>query len=179
MRGKPYVLLLRGVMPMGKNKVPMARLREVLTAEGFSDVQTYIQSGNVLLRSDLSAPELEKLVHELITKKFGGDIVVVAKTPTQMRRIFSGNPFRNNDPASMYFSVLSEKPKAQKVRELSAEKFPPDTFYISSDVVYVYCPKRYGVSKLNNNFFEKRLGVSATTRNYNTMKRLTELGKSI
>ncbi len=79
----------------------------------------------------------------------------------------------------MYFSVLSEKPKAQKVRELSAQKFPPDTFYISSDVVYVYCPKGYGISRLSNIFFEKRLGVSATTRNYNTMKKLTELGSGL
>ena len=63
---RTYVVLLRGVMPYGRNKVPMAALRTILTEAGLRDVQTYIQSGNVIAKSELKRAEIETLVHDAI-----------------------------------------------------------------------------------------------------------------
>ncbi len=171
---KQYIIFLRAVTPTGKNKVPMAKLREVLTDAGLSEVRTYIQSGNVLARSNLTAPQVEKIVHDQIKKHFGGDLVIVARTPMQVRQIVADNPFKKEDTPTIYFTILAKPPEKQKVKELSVQNFQPDKFVITDEVVYLYCPLRYGTSKLNNNFIEKKLGVSATTRNYNTMSKLVD-----
>lgn len=73
-----YIILLRGVTPTGKNKVPMGQLRDVLTMAGFRNVRTYIQSGNALVDTELSALETEKRIHDLIKEQIGADLVVVA-----------------------------------------------------------------------------------------------------
>ena len=175
---KAYIIFLRGVTPTGKNKVPMTPLRQVLAAAGLSDVRTYIQSGNVLVRSGLTASQVEKLVHDEIKKYFGGDLVVVARTPAQLRQIFKRNPFEGVDTAKTYFTILSNKPDESKVKTLVGQDFHPDMFVVSDKVVYVHCQVGYANTKLNNNFLEKKLGVSATTRNCNTMSKLIELSNA-
>jgi len=172
---KTYIILLRGLMPTGKNKVLMAPLRQVLVDAGFVDVRTYIQSGNVLARSALTGPQVEKIVHHEIEKHFGGDIVVVARTSLQIRQIFADNPFKDVDTARVYFTILGSKPAKEKIKLLAGQAFPPDTFVVTKEAVYIHSPVAYGVTKLNNNFIERTLGVSATTRNYRTMKKLIEL----
>jgi uncharacterized protein (DUF1697 family) len=173
----PYVIFLRGVMPTGKNKVPMGPLREVLAEAGFANVRTYIQSGNVLASSRLSATEVEQLVHDEITRHFGGDIAVIARTPAQVRSIVGGNPFKDVDMAMVYFVMLSRKPDEAKVRQLSPDAFLPNRFVIADEAAYLYCPDGYSNSKINSNSLEKKLGLSATMRSYNTMTRLIELSK--
>lgn len=76
---KKYIVILRGVMPTGKNKVPMAQLREKIKEGGFEGVKTYIQSGNVLLKTNLTRAKLEKEIHQLIEKHFGGDLVIIGR----------------------------------------------------------------------------------------------------
>ena len=87
-------------MPTGRNKVPMAALRSALEAAGLEDVQTYIQSGNVIASSALTRRALEALVHELIAEQFGGDIVVLAREAAYFRRALARSPFADEDPAS-------------------------------------------------------------------------------
>lgn len=169
---RDYVILLRAVMPSGKNKVPMARLREVLTGAGLDAVRTYIQSGNVLARSELAADQVERLVHDEIQRHFGGDLAVLARTPSQLGDILARNPFTAPDPSKLLFTVLAEEPDPDRVAELTRQRFPPDEFAVTPAVVYLHCPQGYGRSKLSNNFFEERLGVAATTRNSRTMVKL-------
>jgi uncharacterized protein (DUF1697 family) len=172
---KTFVALLRAVTPTGKNKVPMAPLREALSEAGLVDVRTYIQSGNVLARSDLPATDVEALVHDTIEQQFGGDLIVVVRTPAQMRNVLQGNPFEPSEAARTHFTFLSKKPGKRAVNDLVGQSFPPDRFVVTSQVVYLNCPQGYGVSKLSNNFLERKLGVSATTRNHNTVTKLVEL----
>lgn len=171
---KTYIILLRGLMPTGKNKVLMTPLRQVLVDAGFLDVRTYIQSGNVLARSVLTGSQVEKVVHHEIEKHFGGDIAVLARTPLQIRQIFADNPFKDFDTTELYFTILGSKPAKEKIKVLAGQAFPPDNFVVTNKAVYLHCPVAYG-SKLNNNFIERALGVSATTRNYRTMTKLIEL----
>lgn len=170
-----YIILLRGVMPTGKNKVPMGLLRGVLTEAGLSEVRTYIQSGNILARSSLDAPELERLVHDEILRNFGGDLAVVARTPQQIRDVLADNPFKDLEPAKTFFVIFSKEPSKHLAEEVMRQSFPPNRHVITAKATYLYCPEGYSNSKVNNNWLEKRLGLSATMRNYNTLARLVEL----
>jgi uncharacterized protein (DUF1697 family) len=175
---KTVVILLRAVMPTGKNKVPMARLREVLGNAGFENVRTYIQSGNAFVDSELSTREVETRVHDLIKKHIGPDLVVVARTGRQLQKVLDENPFqRGYDVSRIFFVLFAEPPSSQKVKELLRQDFSPEELVITKNAVYMYIPGRDGRGLLSSNFFERKLGVSATMRNFNTMSKLIEMSK--
>jgi uncharacterized protein (DUF1697 family) len=169
---KTYIVLLRGVMPTGKNKVPMAALREALAGSGLVDVQTYIQSGNVTLRSTLGQVVLEKLVHDTIAQKIGADIAVVARTPTQLGRILANCPFAATDAPRLYFTLLASKPKTALLQSFEQTDFKPDAVQVAGSAIYTRYATQHSDSRFNNNFFERKLQVTATTRNFNTMTQL-------
>ncbi|MBA3470268.1 MAG: DUF1697 domain-containing protein [Herpetosiphonaceae bacterium] len=170
-----YIILLRGVMPTGKNKVLMAPLRAALEQAGLLDVQTYIQSGNIIATSPLSQLELEHLVHEVIEQDFGGDIAVLARTVEQFRTIFAANPFPNADTAKLHFTLLATIPEEDLVKQFLAPGYTPDEVKVIRDMVYIHCATTYSAGKLNNNFIERKLKVAATTRVYNTIAKLVAL----
>ncbi len=175
---KTYIVLLRGVMPVGKNKVPMAQLRQVLTDAGFENVRTYIASGNVILHSDITPARLAQRVHGLIKEHIGADLVVVVKTGSQLQKILDGNPLKKDDMSRVFYTMFAKKPPAQKVKEFTAQDYSPEEIVFNNDVAYVYIPGNYTKAKLDNNSIEKKLGVSSTTRNLNTMRKLIELSKT-
>jgi uncharacterized protein (DUF1697 family) len=170
-----FVILLRGVTPTGKNKVPMAPLRAALTRGGLAEVRTYIQSGNVIVTSRLGQSGLEGLVYATIKENFGGDITVLARTAEQFRSILERNPFANTDAPRLYFSLLAERPDPNRVTNFLAIDWSPDEVRIIDGVVYTRYATKHSDSKFNNNFFERKLRVAATTRNFNTMTKLVEL----
>ena len=175
---KTYIVLLRAVMPTGKNKVPMAQLREVLSKAGFGNVQTYIQSGNALVDTDLSAKEVETRLHDLIKKHIGADLAVLARTATQVKKLLSENPFKVGYDMSRVFFVLFEKPpSAKKVKELLANDYSPERLAITKNAAYMYIPGTYGRGILSGGFLEKKLDVPATMRNFNTISKLIEMSK--
>ena len=177
---KTYIVLLRGVMPTGKNKVPMAQLREVLTRAGFGNVRTYIQSGNALVDTDLSAKEVETLVHALIKQHIGADLAVMARTVTQLKKMLDENPFKSGYDMSRVFFVLFEKPpSAKKVKELIANDYSPERLVITRNAAYMYIPGTYGRGVLSGGFLEKKLDVPATMRNFNTTNKLREMSIEI
>lgn len=162
-------------MPTGKNKVPMAPLRAALGKAGLKDAQTYIQSGNVIATSKLTQSKLEQMVHDVIKKKFGGDIAVVARDAANFSNILKRNPFTRADTSRLYFSLLASRPDAALVKQLLSIDFSPDQLRIVDDVIYILYATKLSNSKFNNNFFERKLDVAATTRNFNTMTKLVEL----
>ena len=175
---KTYIVLLRGVMPTGKNKVPMAELREVLTRAGFGNVRTYIQSGNALVDTDLSAKEVETRVHNLIKQHIGADLAVIARTATQLKKMLDESPFKSGHDLSRVFFVLFEKsPSAKKVKELLANDYSPEKLVITKNAAYMYIPGTYGRDTLSGGFLEKKLNVPATMRNFNTTSKLIEMSK--
>jgi len=179
MKNKSYIVLLRGVMPSGKNKVPMVELREVLARAGFKNVRTYIQSGNVLVDTTLSAGEVEKRVHEHIRTQIGPELVVVVRTGAELQRVLDNNPFQKGyDISRVFFVSFAKAPPAQKVKELLAQDLSPEKLAIIKNAAYMYIPGTYGRGTLSNNFLEKKLGVSATMRNFNTMSKLIEMSKT-
>jgi len=101
-----YIILLRAVMPTGKNKVPMAQLRVTLEKAGLKNVRTYIQGGNAIVKSSMKASDIEKLVHQVIKNDIGVDIIVVARIATQFGKIVENNPFFGEDT---FFSCRQKK----------------------------------------------------------------------
>lgn len=167
-----YIVLLRGINVSGKNKISMAELREVLNTLGFQNVQTYIQSGNIVLDANESKIEVCSKIHLSIKEKFGFDIPVLARTPEEWKKTIDKYPFPIENEKIVAFSFLNKVP-AQK--EIEVKGINDDQYKIEDDMVYLYCPSGFGKTKLTNNTIEKKLAVIATTRNYKTTIKLLEL----
>lgn len=153
----------------------MAELRVVLAKAGLLDVQTYIQSGNVVARSHLDQDSIQSLVHDAIAQGIGADIAVFVRTHRQIKGVLECNPYPLHAAARTYFSLLAAVPPSPMIEKLSQIDFSPDHVEVAGGVIYTLYATKYSDSKFNNNFFERRLKVAATTRNFNTMSRLVEL----
>jgi uncharacterized protein (DUF1697 family) len=176
-RRTAYAALLRGVNLGARNRVRMPELRTLVEELGCTDVGTYLQSGNVVLRSDRGADALTKAVEQAIRGELGLDVAVVVRSRRQLERLVAANPFvrpraREN---TLYATFLAEKPDPDRVRRLRDESFEPERFELVGQDVYLLFPGGYGRSKLSNALLERRLGVPATTRNWRTVTALAEL----
>lgn len=174
-----YIILLRGVMPTGKNRVPMAELRTALAKAGLADVQTYIQSGNVIARSSRDRPHVEQLVHDVIARDIGADIAVIARTAVEFARIVARNPLPTDDTAKLYYTLLASQPAPKLLTDFCSLDFSPDQVHLVNDTIYMLCATRYSDSRFTNSFHERKLKVPTTTRNHNTMTRLVELSLAL
>jgi uncharacterized protein (DUF1697 family) len=175
-----WIALLRGINLGARNKVAMPDLRELFSELGAEDVTTYVQSGNVLFRSAGARDELTKAIENEIRSRFGHDVTVLLRTNEELAAVAAGNPFAADEPepTKLHATFLVERPEPGRVSALEEKQFEPDRFHVTSDVVYLHCPKGYGRSKLSNAFFEKQLGVGATTRNWRTVTTLAELANA-
>lgn len=169
------IVLLRGVMPTGRNKVPMAPLREALEKAGLRNVRTLIQSGNVVADTRLGQRSVEKLVHDVIAEAFGGDIAVLARPADYFRQALQRNPFRREDPARTYLTLLSSAPDRGLLDAFLAPGYAPDRIEFIGDQVWLLVASQFSDSKLNNNLIERKLKLTATTRIHNTIARLVEM----
>jgi uncharacterized protein (DUF1697 family) len=172
-----WVALLRGINLGARNKVPMAELRELFEELGAEDVKTYVQSGNVVFHSSLARDKLKRAIEDAIRSRFGLDIVVVLATKEELDALVAANPFAADqpDPTKLHVTFLAEPPESARGDSLAEHRFEPDDFLVAGAAVYLHCPQGYGRSKLSNAFFEKQLGVAATTRNWRTVTALAEL----
>ncbi|MET0072188.1 MAG: DUF1697 domain-containing protein [Candidatus Thiodiazotropha sp.] len=176
---KTFIILLRGVMPTGKNKVSMSLLQGALGEAGLENVQTYIQSGNLIASSNLTQAGIEELVHSTISQKFGGNIPVLARTPQQFSNILKRVPFQETDTKKLYFTLLAKNPNKHLLKEFTSIDHSPDHIIYEKNVIYTLYNTKHSDSKFNNNYFERKLKVTMTTRNFNTMNKLIELANAI
>lgn len=158
----------------GKNILPMAELRELLTELKFENVQTYIQSGNIILNSDLSKEQVVEMVKNGVASKFGYDVPVLARTISEWEKAIVNNPYPTENHKIVSFTFLSEVTKETTIEVNSTND---DVYAIINDMVYMYCPGGFGRTKLTNNLFEKKLKVTATSRNFRTTMKLLEMAK--
>ena len=173
---KTFIALLRGINVGGHKKVPMVELRALLTASGLENVTTYIQSGNVIFQTSISdSKALEKSIKMSIFDHFGFDVPILVKTKDQLEKIFNDCPFPEDKKVNSYFAMLSEAPDKELVDEASKKVYLNEEFIILKDCIYFYCANGYGNAKFNLSYFEKKLNVNATSRNYKTMVKLLSL----
>ncbi len=173
------VCLLRGVNLGARSKVNMKALQELFAGLGHENVQTYIQSGNVVFtaRGRTSPARLAEAIEKQIAAEFDLDVRAVVRTAAELGRIVSGNPFLESgvDPDELHVTFLAEEPSRGRLSEVDPARFRPDEFRVKGREVYLHCPNGYGRSKLNNAFWEKQAGVAATTRNWRTVTKLLQL----
>ncbi|NMH87266.1 DUF1697 domain-containing protein [Flavivirga algicola] len=176
---KKYIALLRGINVSGQKKIPMAELRELLTNSGLEEVQTYIQSGNVIFKStEKDSQKLELKIHKAIKTHFGFEVPILIKTPEDLQKVFDDCPFPEEKKINSYFTLLYAIPDKDLIAEASKMSYSNEEFVITDTCIYFYCSMGYGKAKYNNNFFERKLKTTSTARNYKTMVKLLELVSS-
>jgi uncharacterized protein (DUF1697 family) len=175
-----WVALLRGINVAGRRRVSMADLRGLVEDTGAVEVQTYLQSGNVVFCSAEEAERLIAGIEQAIAARLGLDVAVLIRTGRELAAIAGGNPFvaDGRDSGTLHVTFLATTPDAKRVGDLDPTFAAPDELELRGREVFLCCPDGYGRSKLTNAFFEKKLAVRATTRNWRTVTALAELARS-
>ncbi len=177
------IAILRGINVSGKNKIPMVELKALFEKAGFNNVMTYIQSGNVVFQSNEKASKkLEEKISQMILKKWKYNVPVIVRNSNEMQTVVDSNPFlkmKGIDLEKLHVTFLSEIPAKENLEKIKQYSYSPDEFIIENREVFLSCPGGYGNTKLSNAFFESKLKVTATTRNWRTVNELLRLSKSL
>jgi len=172
-----HVVLLRGINLGSRNRIAMPALRTALEGAGFDEVETYVQSGNVVLASRASAKEVARKVERLIADEFGLDVAVVVRTRSALAKVVERNPLADvaTNPKRYQVSFLDGKPTAAVLRKLEDAAAPEERFVHAGSEIYAWHPEGVARSKLWALLAGRGLGVTATARNWTTVTKLLEL----
>jgi uncharacterized protein (DUF1697 family) len=174
------IALLRGINVTGHNKVSMSELREMCEELGYGDVQTYIQSGNVVLTSPdgVAGAEVEEKLAAGIAERFGLSIPVVVRSANEWQGYVSECPFpaEREETPNLVMLLLSKQPLApDAVRELTERAAAGERIERRSDTLWMHFPQGVGRSKLTPSILDRAVGSPATMRNWRTVVKLREL----
>jgi len=185
-----YISLLRGINVSGQKKVNMKELKSLYETLGLNHVSTYIQSGNVVFScTDKSSVELSALIEAAISKHFGFDVPVLVLSEMALNKALQALPFNDISVAEqgsqVIFSFLSGDINTEDIVTLNNYLTSGEQLELSinsnvpadTQVIYLHCSNGYGKTKLSNTFLEKKLDVTATSRNLKTVVKLCELAK--
>jgi uncharacterized protein (DUF1697 family) len=171
-----YITMVRGINVGGAKKVLMKDLAALYESCGFTNVRTYVQSGNVILDSSEKNPDaIAKTVEKKIERKYKFHVDVVVRTGKDLEKVIAGNPFskkHGTDIIRLYVTFLPDAPDQQAVQGLATVKSGADQYAVIGREVFLFCPDGYGRTKLTNNLLESKLKRVATTRNWNTVTTL-------
>lgn len=180
----PVVIsLLRGVNVLGKNKIRMEELRALYESLGLRNPQTFIQSGNILFKTE--EKDLTPIAHrigEAIEKTFGFRPAVILRTASELRNVIKRNPFaarQDIDPSRFLVSFLAGLPDAKSRELVQAMNVEPDELRIEARELYIYFPNGQGRSKLPMSRIERTLHTFGTGRNWNTVTKLLNLAEKL
>jgi uncharacterized protein (DUF1697 family) len=177
------ISILRGINVSGKNKIPMVELKAMYEGLKFKNVITYIQSGNVIFSaSESDSKTLSKKIEQGILKKFGFNVPVITRSIDEIQAAIKKNPFlkeKGIELEKLHVTFLEDSPAADTLKKVLEYNYEPDTFTIVGKEVYLHCPNGYGNTKLTNTFFENKLKVRATTRNWRTTNELLRIASEI
>lgn len=174
-----YIALLRGINVGPHKRMKMEKLRASCEALGFKNVQTYIQSGNVVCQAGkLSSEAAAKKIEAQIVKDFGFSADVIARTGDEMKQIVSGNPLLKEpgvDISKLHVVFLSETPSLESVKKLEAIVKPPDKVRYKGKEIYFYFPNGVSGSSIWKHNLDRVLGISGTMRNWKSVNTLYEM----
>jgi uncharacterized protein (DUF1697 family) len=160
----------------------MDALRQMFIELGCANVQTYIQSGNVIFKSgETDIQILEKTISAAILETFGFEVPVLVLTAAEISTTISNNPYSTDpakDPSTIHLTFLSHLPDPALLGKINAGSYLPDEFICLGKVIYVHCPNGYGNTKLTNTFFENKLKLTATCRNLKTSMELATMANN-
>ncbi|HYF01837.1 MAG TPA: DUF1697 domain-containing protein, partial [Patescibacteria group bacterium] len=156
-----YIAILRGINVSGQKPLKMDELRSALEQAGFKNVQTFIQSGNIIFKGEPAETEaVAQQIREEILKTFGFEVPVIVLTKEELENVFENNHYiiaRSEDPSKLHVTFLSAFPDQADIDKVNSKRYDYDDFIICDKVVYLFCPNGYGRTKLSNSFFESKL----------------------
>jgi uncharacterized protein (DUF1697 family) len=179
-----YVILLRAVNVGSTGKLPMAEFRKLLVKLGYSNVETYIQSGNAVVDANSAGADVAKAVASALEKLMGQRVPVIVRTHTELERMIAANPYAKEaalEGARVHAVFLSGNPAAGKAKGLeqiliSAPK-RRDRYHLAGDTLYLHLPDGAADSKFTAQALDRILGVTVTARNWNTVLKLHAISK--
>ena len=179
MKTSTYIALLRGINVSGKNSIRMPALQDSMARLGFHNVQTYLQSGNIVFQgSPTDENSLATAIVTEISKDFGHDVPVLVLSAPTLASIAKANPLRlkaGDDEALFHCTFLFQPVATTAFQALQLPATAGEHAVLHENTVLLHCPQGYGRTKLNNSYFERALGVTATTRNWRTVLALQAL----
>lgn len=175
-----YIALLRGINVGGHRRIAMPDLQSLCESIGWHQATTYIQSGNVVF---CSTPEQAQanLLEQAIQQRYGFEVRVLLRSTPQWQAVIDRNPFAHEnitDNKLLHVIAIDRPAPNELVAALDPNTYAPDRWVIDQQHIYLYCPNGYGRTQLSNDFWERKLRLQATTRNYNTVLRLMEIART-
>ena len=171
-----FIALLRGINVSGKNKIRMVDLRNLFEKLGCGNVETYIQSGNVVFDcTEEVSTTLTAMLEAAIVNTFGHNVPVFIRAANDFYRILNNNPFTVDElhqTSKLYVTFLYHLPLSTTLDKLAKPGKEAAEFALGTGEIYLFCPAGYGRTKLTNTYFEKILNMPATTRNWRTVNQL-------
>ena len=169
-----YVAFLRGVNLGPNNKISMPALRAMAEDIGYTDVATYINSGNLIIGSPKKAATVEREIAKAIKDTFGRPIDVALRTPAELKKLLAENPYPDGNPSQVTVAFLTKAPAADAKQKVAAVAKDYEPFTFSGQQVYVNYSQGIGKSKLAEKF-SAIIGVSSTVRNIRTLEKVLAL----
>ncbi|MBQ0909038.1 DUF1697 domain-containing protein [Flavobacterium sp. F-328] len=174
-----HLALLRGINVSGHNMIKMEALKTVLEAAGFQNVQTYIQSGNVFVDTDeTNAAAVGFKIKQELFKNFGHEVPVVVIAKSDLDACLNNNPFlkeKELDIKKLYVAFISTTLKDTSINDLKVSQFKPDEARIDGNKIFIKYAVGAGKTRFDQKYIEKKLNVTATIRNWNTVTQLLQL----
>jgi len=173
-----FVALLRGINVGGNTRVPMAELRALCEEIGWTDVRTYIQSGNVLFRSEGAASGHEALLEEGIHRRFGMAVPVIVRTGSEWPFLVAGNPFPEAalaEPNRLMLCLSKEPPRPDSEQALQARSRDGERVRLVGEALWIHFPQGSGTSKLAPSLINRLVGSPVTARNWRTAVQLRQM----
>ena len=174
-----FISMLRGINVSGQKKMRMVELKTQYKTKKLANVETYLQSGNVIFDSPSSdSSTLAELTEAQIKTILGFSVRVFIRGNKDFRRIIKSNPFmsgRFKDPAKLHATFLYNSPPVSKLTHLALPKNETAEFSIGEKKIFLFCPNGYGRTKLSNSFFERKLDTPSATKNWKTVHALYKM----
>lgn len=174
-----YISILRGINVSGQKLIKMDALKLMYQNLGFKNVQSYVQSGNIIFSAPATdIKKLECKIEVQIKKDFGFEVPVIVLGMGDLGKIIKHNPFTNDtdkEASFLHVTFLSDYPITMDKLGIETKKQENEAVTFGEKVIYLYCPNGYGKTKLHNNFLESKLKVNATTRNWKTVNEIFRL----
>jgi uncharacterized protein (DUF1697 family) len=174
------IALLRGINVGGNKLIDMGRLRGLLADAGYTDVRTYLQSGNAVFSATDTASEAAGDIEVAIAKEFGFNCRVIVRTAAQLAAVIAADPLLDllGNPSRHFVAFLDASPRPDGVKMLTEDDYGPDQLQIVNGHVYLWCPNGISKSRFAKLNFDRILGTAVTLRNWNTITKLAELAGS-
>ncbi len=171
------IALLRGINLGSRRRVSMAELRELLADAGYADVRTHLQSGNVVLTSEDPPDRLASALQERIAERLGLDVAVLVRTRDELAEVIARDPFAGiaDDPKRYQVSFLADEVDARVASDLQSAALAPERVVVAGREIYAWHPNGLQGSRLAILLTDRRLGVTVTARNWNTVVKLLAL----